>query len=61
MVATAVSAEDHVPSGTVELKVVDPEEQIACVPLNVPAVGASDMVTVRVAVASEQPPIPDTV
>ena len=40
--------------------VVEPEH-IACVPLRVPALGAVVTVTVRVAVAFEQPPVPVTV
>jgi hypothetical protein len=42
-------------------KVVLPPTQIACVPLIVPALGAVVTVTVRVAVAFEQPPVPVTV
>jgi len=43
------------------VKVVVPFEQIACVPLNVPAFGKAVTVTVLVAVAFEQPPVPVTV
>ncbi|NDH07212.1 hypothetical protein EBX93_15050, partial [bacterium] len=43
------------------VNVVVPFEQIAFVPLNVPAFGAVVTVTVRVAVALEQPPVPVTV
>ena len=43
------------------VKVVEPVEQIPCVPLNVPAFGAVVTVTVLVAVAFEQPPVPVTV
>ena len=43
------------------VKVVEPVEQIPCVPLNVPAFGAVVTVTVLVAVALEQPPVPVTV
>ena len=44
-----------------EANVVVPLTQIACVPLNVPALGAAVTVTVRVFVAFEQPPVPVTV
>ena len=44
-----------------EVKVVEPVEQIACVPLNVPAFGAMVTVTSLVAVTFEQPPVPVTV
>ena len=43
------------------VKVVEPATHIPCVPLNVPADGAAVTVTVRVAVALEQPPVPVTV
>jgi len=42
-------------------KPVVPPTQMFCVPLTVPALGAAVTVTVRVAVALEQPPVPVTV
>ena len=58
MVAMLVLLELHVPPETVELNVVEPLTQIACVPLSVPADGAALTVTVLVAVAFEHPPDP---
>jgi hypothetical protein len=46
------------PASPFELKVVVPLEQIACVPLIVPALGAAVTVTVLVAVSFAQPPVP---
>jgi hypothetical protein len=60
MVATASSLLLHVPPAEVLLNVVVPFEQIACVPLNVPATGAAVTVTVLVAVSLLQPPLPAT-
>ena len=61
-VATAALLVDQVPPpAPLLLKVVLPPTQIACVPLTVPALGAAVTVTVRVAVALEQPPVPVTV
>jgi len=61
IVAMSVSDEDHVPESPSELNVVVPVEQIACVPLKVPAFGAAVTVTVRVAVALGQATSPNTV
>jgi hypothetical protein len=61
IVATAASELDHAPPDTVELKVVVPEVQMACVPESVPAVGAAFTVTVLVPVALEHPPVAATV
>ena len=61
-VATAVFDDDHAPPVLpLDVKVVEPVLQIACVPLSVPAFGAAVTETVLVAVALEQPPIPVTV
>ena len=60
-VATDVLSEDHVPPDCVELNVVVASAQTVCVPLKVPALGGLVTVTVRVAVALEQPPVPATV
>ena len=49
------------PESPFEVNEVVPLTQIACVPLKVPALGAAVTVTVRVAVAFEQPPVPVTV
>ena len=57
-IATAVSLEFHTPPLTVESKVVVLPTHIACVPVKVPADGAAVIVTVLVAVASAQPPVP---
>jgi len=43
------------------VNVVVPPTQMVCVPLRVPALGAAVTVTVRVAVALAQPPVPATV
>jgi len=61
IVATEVLLEDHVPPIPVVLNVVEPFEQIAVVPLIVPAFGCAVTVTVAVAVAFEHPPVPTTV
>ena len=50
----------QLPPLVVELNVVVPFEQIACVPLSVPATGAAVTVTVLVAVSLLQPPLPAT-
>jgi hypothetical protein len=61
-VATPVASEVHAPPALPLLEnVVVPPTQIPCVPLKVPALGAAVTVTVRVAVALEQPPVPVTV
>jgi hypothetical protein len=60
-VATAVLLLLHAPPALLELNVVVPLTQTAWVPLKVPAFGAAVTVTVLVAVASEQPPVPVTV
>lgn len=61
IVATAGVPLLHEPPETVDVKVVLPPTQIPWVPLRVPALGAVVTVTVRVAVASAQPPVPVTV
>ena len=61
IVATPVALLDQLPPETVEAKVVVPETQTVWVPLRVPAEGAAVTVTVRVAVALAQPPVPTTV
>ena len=62
IVATPVEPDVQVPPAFPSVvKVVEPVEQIPCVPLNVPAFGAVVTVTVLVAVAFEQPPVPVTV
>ena len=61
-VATELFEEVHVPPAfPFEVKVVEPVLHIACVPLNVPAFGAVVTVTVLVAAAFAQPPVPVTV
>ena len=52
---------DQAPPEIVEVKVVVPVTQMLWFPLRVPAVGAAVTVTVRVAVALAQPPVPTTV
>ena len=49
---------DQAPPEMVEVKVVVPVTQILWFPPRVPAVGAVVTVTVRVAVALAQPPVP---
>ena len=62
IVATPVEPDVQAPPRLPSVvKVVEPVEQIACVPLNVPAFGALVTFTSLVAVAFEQPPIPVTV
>ena len=61
MFATEVVAEDHVPPEIEAVKVVVPLEQMEVVPVIVAAVGAAVTVTVLVAVAFEQPPVPEIV
>jgi len=62
IVATPVEPDVQVPPALpFVVKVVVPFEQIACVPLKVPAFGAVVTVTSLVAVAFEQPPVPVTV
>ena len=60
-VATAGVLLDQAPPEMVEVKVDVPLTQMFWFPLIVPAVGGAVMVTVRVAVASAQPPVPLTV
>ncbi len=60
IVATAGVPELQVPPVTVEVKVVVPLTQIACVPLRVPAVGGAVTVTSLVAVTLAHPPVPVT-
>ena len=52
---------DQAPPVKVEVKVDVPLTQMPWLPLRVPAVGAAVTVTVRVAVALAQPPVPTTV
>ena len=61
IVAVSVSPLVHVPPPTVDVNVVEPVEQIACVPLNVPALGAAVTVTTVDAVSFAQPPVPATI
>ena len=61
MDATEEVPADQVPPVTVEERVVVPFEQIAVVPESVPAEGGGVTVTVIVAVAFAQPPVPLTV
>ena len=61
IVAIKLLLDVHVPPALVELKIDVPGKQTACVPLNTPVVGAAVTVTERVAVTSEQPPVPVTV
>ena len=61
MVATPVALLDQLPPETVEAKVVVPATHTVWVPLRVPAEGAAETVTVRVAVALAHPPVPVTV
>ena len=60
-VATAGVLLDQAPPVTVEVKVDVPLTQMLWFPLRVPAVGAAVTVTVRVAVALAQPPVPTMV
>ena len=60
-VAMLVALLVQVPPVTVDVKVVMLFTQMPCVPLSVPAIGAAVTVTVRVAVAFAQPPVPTTV
>ena len=60
IVATAGVPELQVPPATVDVKVVVPLTQIACVPLRVPAVGGAVTVTSLVAVTLAHPPVPVT-
>ena len=60
IVATASFPLVHAPPLIDEVNVVVPVEQIACVPLNVPALGAAVTVTVVEAVSFAQPPVPVT-
>ena len=61
MVATPVALLVQLPPETEDVKVVVLEAQILWLPLRVPADGAAVMLTVRVAVALAQPPVPVTV
>jgi len=61
MVALVVLDEDHEPPSSVLSKVVVPFEHIVCTPLKVPALTGAVIVTVRVSIASAQPPKPITV
>jgi len=62
MVATPVLSDVHVPPAfPLDDNVVDPLEQIAVVPLIVPAFGAAVTVTTLCPVALAQPPEPVTV
>ena len=57
-VAMAGSLLDQAPPEMVDAKIDVPFTQMPCVPLSVPADGVAVTVTVRVAVAFEQPPVP---
>ena len=58
-VATPVEPDCQVPPELpLVVNVTEPLEQIDCVPLNVPAFGTAVTVSVLVAVAFEQPPVP---
>ena len=61
MVAIDVFDDDHVPPVCVEEKVVVNPTHTFCVPDKVPDTGAAVTVTVLVAVAFGQPPVPATV
>ena len=61
MVAMLVSLLDQLPPLTVEANVVVPATQMLCVPLRIPAEAGAVTVTVLVAVALAQPPVPFTV
>jgi hypothetical protein len=61
MVATPVALLVQLPPVIVDIKVVVPATQMVWVPLRVPADVAAVTVTVRVAVAFAQPPVPVTV
>jgi hypothetical protein len=52
---------DQAPPVTVDAKIDVPFTQMPWLPLRVPAEGAAVTVTVRVAVALAQPPVPTTV
>ncbi len=56
--ATPDALLDQVPPETVDVKVVVPATQMAWLPLRVPGEGGAVTVTVRVAVALVQPPVP---
>jgi hypothetical protein len=61
-VATDALSDSHEPPEfPLDVKVVVPFEQIACVPLKVPALAAVVTVTVLVAVSFAQPPVPVTI
>jgi hypothetical protein len=61
IVAMPILFEDHVPPETVDVKELVAPIQMVWFPLRVPAVGSAVMVMTRVAVAFEQPPVPETV
>ncbi len=56
--ATPDALLDQVPPETVDVKVVVPAMQMAWLPLRVPGEGGAVTVTIRVAVALVQPPVP---
>jgi len=58
IVATLFALLVQLPLETVDVKVVVPATQAVWVPLRVPAEGGAETVTVRVAVALAQPPVP---
>ena len=60
-VATPTALLDQLPPLTVEVNVVVPAIRMLCVPLRVPAEAGAVIVTVLVAVALAQPPVPVTV
>jgi hypothetical protein len=61
MVAIDVLPEDHVPPVDVDVNVVVWFAHMVWLPLSVPATGAAVTVTVLLAVALLQPPVPATV
>jgi hypothetical protein len=61
IVAIVLSDEAQLPPTTEELYKLVPAIQIACTPLNVPALGGAVTVTIREAVAFAQPPVPKIV
>ena len=60
-VATPVALLDQLPPLTVDANVVVPFTQMLWFPLSVPAVAGAVTVTILVAVALAQPPVPGTV
>ena len=60
-VATTVFEELHVPPPAVDVRLVVAPAHTIGLPLKTPAIGAAVTVTVLVAVALAQPPVPKTV